>query len=202
MRSSTKISRRIPGKARVARGARLQSDLRVAAFAGRALRQPAGPALFVCLPQGRRMTIWVTGANGFIGRYLARELADAGHAVHGIGHGAIGGSREAAARPADMVERRDRRGQSECAGCRARIAVDRSFIWPADRRLDYRSRCRLRIFRVLSRVRRDCWSGCAAPRRKRRLIVASSAAVYGADHAGPIAENAALLRCRPTASTS
>ena len=36
------------------------------------------------------MNIWVTGANGFIGRYLARQLADAGHAVHGIGHGAIG----------------------------------------------------------------------------------------------------------------
>ncbi|MGB6398598.1 MAG: NAD-dependent epimerase/dehydratase family protein, partial [Bradyrhizobium sp.] len=35
------------------------------------------------------MTVWITGANGFIGRYLARELADAGHAVHGIGHGAL-----------------------------------------------------------------------------------------------------------------
>ena len=35
------------------------------------------------------MTVWITGANGFIGRYLTRELADAGHTVHGIGHGAI-----------------------------------------------------------------------------------------------------------------
>ena len=35
------------------------------------------------------MTVWVTGANGFIGGYLAGELADAGHPVHGIGHGAI-----------------------------------------------------------------------------------------------------------------
>ena len=35
------------------------------------------------------MTVWITGANGFIGRYLARYLADAGHTVHGIGHGAI-----------------------------------------------------------------------------------------------------------------
>ena len=24
------------------------------------------------------MTVWITGAKGFIGRYLARELADAG----------------------------------------------------------------------------------------------------------------------------
>ena len=36
------------------------------------------------------MSIWITGANGFIGRYLARQLADAGYTVHGIGHGAIG----------------------------------------------------------------------------------------------------------------
>ena len=35
------------------------------------------------------MTMWVTGANGFIGRHLVRVLADIGHAVHGIGHGAI-----------------------------------------------------------------------------------------------------------------
>ena len=35
------------------------------------------------------MIVWITGANGFIGRYLARELAEAGYAVHGIGHGAI-----------------------------------------------------------------------------------------------------------------
>ena len=35
------------------------------------------------------MTVWVTGANGFIGRHLVRALADGGHTVHGIGHGAI-----------------------------------------------------------------------------------------------------------------
>ena len=35
------------------------------------------------------MTMWVTGANGFIGRHLVRVLADRGHTVHGIGHGAI-----------------------------------------------------------------------------------------------------------------
>jgi UDP-glucose 4-epimerase len=35
------------------------------------------------------MTVWITGANGFIGRHLAGALTDAGHAVHGVGHGAL-----------------------------------------------------------------------------------------------------------------
>jgi UDP-glucose 4-epimerase len=35
------------------------------------------------------MTVWITGANGFIGRSLARAVADRGHTVHGVGHGAL-----------------------------------------------------------------------------------------------------------------
>jgi UDP-glucose 4-epimerase len=34
------------------------------------------------------MTVWITGANGFIARHLARELADRGLTVDGIGYGA------------------------------------------------------------------------------------------------------------------
>ena len=40
---------------------------------------------------------WVTGARGYIGRHAARELANRGHRVHGIGHGAwVQPDREAA----------------------------------------------------------------------------------------------------------
>lgn len=35
------------------------------------------------------MNIWITGANGFIGKYLTRELTQRGLAVHGLGHGAL-----------------------------------------------------------------------------------------------------------------
>jgi UDP-glucose 4-epimerase len=35
------------------------------------------------------MSVWITGARGFIGSHLVRELAAAGHRVHGIGHGAL-----------------------------------------------------------------------------------------------------------------
>jgi nucleoside-diphosphate-sugar epimerase len=47
------------------------------------------PFALACLPHGAVMTIVGDRADGFIGRHLVRVLADAGCAVHGIGHGAI-----------------------------------------------------------------------------------------------------------------
>ena len=41
------------------------------------------------------MTIWITGANGFIGRHLVRELAEAGRVVHGAACFAIALSQQA-----------------------------------------------------------------------------------------------------------
>ena len=142
------------------------------------------------------MTVWITGANGFIGRYLARELADAGHAVHGIGHGAL--------------EESDRlrfglqtwlNGEIDAANFNALAAryglpakvfhlaggssVGISMAQPFE---DF-SRTVASTARLLE------WLRGSAP--ESLVIVASSAAVYGADHVGPIPEDAAVAPMSP-----
>src|SRR6202051_1879708 len=136
------------------------------------------------------LSVWITGANGFIGRYLARELADAGYAVHGIGHGAI----------EDFEKQRLGRqswlnGEIDAANLNALAAggglpskvfhlaggssVGLSIAQPFE---DF-SRTVASTARLLE------WLRVSAP--ECRLIAASSAAVYGAEHEGPISENAA-----------
>jgi UDP-glucose 4-epimerase len=142
------------------------------------------------------MTVWITGANGFIGRYLARELADAGHVVHGIGHGAL----------EDFEKRRLGlqtwlNGEIDAANLNALAAahglpskvfhlaggssVGLSITQPFE---DF-SRTVVSTARLLE------WLRGSAPAS--RVIVASSAAVYGADHGGPISEDAALAPMSP-----
>jgi UDP-glucose 4-epimerase len=38
------------------------------------------------------LSVWITGARGFIGRHLARQLAECGHEVCGLGHGLWAGA--------------------------------------------------------------------------------------------------------------
>jgi len=142
------------------------------------------------------MTVWITGAKGFIGRYLARELADAGHAVHGIGHGAL--------------EESDRlrfglqtwlNGEIDAANFNALAAgygspskvfhlaggssVGLSIAQPFE---DF-SRTVASTARLLE------WLRGSAP--ESLVIVASSAAVYGASHGGSISEDAAVAPMSP-----
>ena len=135
------------------------------------------------------MTVWITGANGFIGRYLARELADAGHAVHGIGHGAIEDSEKQR-----LGLRTWLNGEIDAANLNALAAGHRIAVEDVSsgRRIVGRiiDRAALEDFSrtVASTARLLEWLRGAAP--ECRLIVASSAAVYGADHGGPISEDA------------
>jgi UDP-glucose 4-epimerase len=135
------------------------------------------------------MTVWITGANGFIGRYLARELADADLAVHGIGHGAIHASDRQR-----LGLRTWLNGEIDAANLNALAAgqgvpseifhlaggssVGLSIAQPFE---DF-SRTVASTARLLEWVRSSA--------RECRLIVASSAAVYGSDHEGPIGEDA------------
>jgi len=139
--------------------------------------------------------VWITGAKGFIGRYLARELADAGHVVHGVGHGAL--------------EDFDRRrlglqtwlnGEIDAANLNALArhglpskifhlaggsSVGLSIAQPYE---DF-SRSVASTARLLE------WLRGSAPECS--VIVASSAAVYGSGHGGTISENAALAPMSP-----
>ena len=134
------------------------------------------------------MIIWVTGANGFIGRYLVRELAGAGHAVHGVGHGAldaaeagrlglltwINGEIDAANLNALAAHGRPTQIFHLAGGSSVGLSIEHPFE-------DF-SRTVASTARLLEWLRGSA-PDCA-------LIAASSAAVYGADHVGPIPESA------------
>jgi UDP-glucose 4-epimerase len=135
------------------------------------------------------MTMWVTGANGFIGRHLVRSLADGGHPVHGIGrgtfedagrqHAGLGQWLNGEIEPANLDAFAGRCGSPStifhlAGGSSVGLSIARPFE-------DFSNT-------VSSTARLLEWLRGSAP--ECRLIVASSAAVYGAEHRGPIPENA------------
>lgn len=142
------------------------------------------------------MSVWITGGNGFIGRYLARELADVGHAVHGIGHGEIvQGDRERIGLGEWLngeIDAANLNALANRSGLPSKVfhlaggsSVGLSMVQPLE---DF-SRTVSSTARLLE------WLRAAAP--DCRLVVASSAAVYGADYRGPIAESAAPAPMSP-----
>ena len=142
------------------------------------------------------MTIWITGANGFIGRYLTRELADAGHVVHGIGHGAIEEPERRRIGLRSWVN-----GEIDAANLNAMASEHGSpskvFHLAGGSSVGLSIALPLEDFSrtVASTARLLEWLRGAAP--ESRLVVTSSAAVYGAEHAGPIAEQAVLTPMSP-----
>ncbi|MGY4178343.1 UDP-glucose 4-epimerase [Bradyrhizobium sp. USDA 4518] len=142
------------------------------------------------------MIVWITGANGFIGRHLVHELAGAGHAVHGVGHGAL-----------DTTEARrlglqswingevDAANLDALAAARGlpthlfHLAGGSSVGVSIKRPFEDFSRTVASTARLLEWLRGSA-PDCA-------VVAASSAAVYGADHVGPIAESAVATPMSP-----
>lgn len=142
------------------------------------------------------MNAWITGANGFIGRYLIGELAGAGDAVHGLGHGAFAESDRRRLGLQTWIN-----GEVDAANLNALAAMHgrpaKIFHLAGGSSVGLSIELPLEDFSrtVASTARLLEWLRNSAP--DCLLVVASSAAVYGADHAGPIVEDAALAPMAP-----
>jgi UDP-glucose 4-epimerase len=133
--------------------------------------------------------LWVTGAHGFIGRHLSRVLAEQGNRVDGIGHGAIDeadrqriGLGEWVNGEIDAANLNALAGRSGLPSTVFHLAGGSSVGLSIVQPLEDFSRTVSSTARLLEWLRSTA-PGC-------RLIVASSAAVYGARYLGPIPENA------------
>jgi UDP-glucose 4-epimerase len=142
------------------------------------------------------MTMWVTGANGFIGRHLVRALADRGHVVHGLGHGAIEdaersrlGLRQWLNGEIDAANLNALAGQSGPPSTIFHLAGGSSVGFSLAQPFEDFSRTVSSTGRLLEWLRGfapDC-----------RLIAVSSAAVYGGGYHGAIKETDATLPVSP-----
>lgn len=132
--------------------------------------------------------VWITGAKGFIGRHLARHLAQNSYIVYGIGHG-IWPSNESRAwgvsgwlnSGIDIANLEVLRRQSGTPSCVFHLAggssVGASFASPHE---DF-------LRTVASTAHLVEWMRTSAPEAK--LVAVSSAAVYGAGYDEPISED-------------
>ncbi len=142
------------------------------------------------------MTAWITGAHGFIGRNLARSLKAAGYQVAGIGHGAwpeaeaaqwgVSFWLNAEISASNLGQLRQTLGLPDVVFHLAGgSSVGAAIAYPNE---DFTRT-------VVSTAQLLEWLRQQSPNT--RLVAVSSAAVYGAGHVGPIAEEARVSPFSP-----
>ena len=140
--------------------------------------------------------IWITGAHGFIGRHLARSLGDTGHTVAGIGHGTwptaaaalwgVGHWLNGDLSSSNLNALRTLAGPPDVIMHLAGgSSVGAAIAQPKE---DF-ARTVASTIELFEWLRQESPQTC--------VVAVSSAAVYGAGHAGPIAEEAALTPYSP-----
>lgn len=135
--------------------------------------------------------VWITGARGFIGRHLALHLARRGDRVHGVGHGTWPELEAAAWGVSGWVN-----GELEGANLellrRAGGAPEVVFHLAGGSSVGASLAAPMEDFSrtVVAGARLFDWLRAVSP--ETRIVVVSSAAVYGAGHQGPIPESAVL----------
>ena len=148
------------------------------------------------LETNRKVSCWVTGAHGFIGRHLSQYLAVCGWRVAGIGHGAWAPNEARAwglhhwlsgeVNLANLARMEREWGSPEVVFHLAGgSSVGAALANPLE---DFR-RTVVSTSEVLEWMRLHA--------REARLVAVSSAAVYGAGHDGPITETAQTLPFSP-----
>jgi UDP-glucose 4-epimerase len=139
---------------------------------------------------------WVTGAHGFIGRYLAQQLARSGHAVYGLGHGLWPAEEARQWGVSDWtngdISASNLEHMRQCFGLPDVVfhlaggaSVGLAMSNPHE---DFRRT-------VIGTAELLEWQRQHAP--SARLVAVSSAAVYGAGHGGAIAEDAPVSPFSP-----
>jgi UDP-glucose 4-epimerase len=132
---------------------------------------------------------WITGARGFIGRHLSRHLSRQDKSVQGLGHGAWVEAEHRSWGVTDWINGDISMANLDALAARAGLpdvvyhlaggsAVGPSFATPAE---DFK-RSVLALGELLE------WLRTRSPATA--IVMASSAAVYGAGHTSPIAETA------------
>ena len=144
-----------------------------------------------------QLSVWITGARGFIGRHLAHHLAERGHEVCGLGHGLWA---EAEARRSGIMRWRNAEVRIANLASLAReqprppdvifhLAGGASVAAAIAGPLEDFDRTVQSTAELLE------WARQEAPRS--HIIAVSSAAVYGAAGAGRLPEHTPCLPCSP-----